>query len=86
LGFLVEPQNQVLKTSGTVSPGLTSKPVVTVSSDLVSKSVAQVSQFGPQNRQLRFGDLDLKLPRWFLGLGHKTMRDRVCRLRHRIDG
>jgi hypothetical protein len=60
-GFLVEPQNQVLKISGTVSPGLASKPVVTVSSDLVSKSVAHVSQFGPQNRQLRFGDLGLKI-------------------------
>jgi hypothetical protein len=28
------------KTTGTVSPGLTSKPVVTVSSGLASKSVA----------------------------------------------
>jgi hypothetical protein len=64
-GFLVEPQNQGrwfglktiqticqwfgLKTTGMVSPGLTSKLVVTV------------SRFGPQNRQLWFGDLDLKI-------------------------
>jgi hypothetical protein len=32
-----------------VSPGLASKPV------------ARVSRFGPQNRQLRFGDLGLKI-------------------------
>jgi hypothetical protein len=35
--------------------------VATVSPSLASKPVAQVSQFGPQNRQLRFGDLGLKI-------------------------
>jgi hypothetical protein len=41
--------------------GLASKPVVTVSSSLALKPVARVSRFGPQNRQLRFGDLGLKI-------------------------
>jgi hypothetical protein len=41
--------------------GLASKPVVTVSSGLASKSVALGSPFGPQNRQLHFGDLGLKI-------------------------
>jgi hypothetical protein len=40
---------------------LASTPVVTVSPGLVLKLVAQVFRFGPQNRQLRFGDLDLKI-------------------------
>jgi hypothetical protein len=56
-----------------VSPGLTSKPVATVFFGLASKSVVKVSpdltskpvvkgfQFVPQNRQLRFGDLGLKI-------------------------
>jgi hypothetical protein len=38
-----------LKTTRTISPGLTSKPV------------ARVSWFGPQNRSLWFGDLGLKI-------------------------
>jgi hypothetical protein len=57
----------------TISSGLASKPVATVSSGLASKSAAAVSgslaskpaltvsQFGPQNRQLRFGDLGPKI-------------------------
>jgi hypothetical protein len=27
-----------------------------------------------------------KSPRWFLGLGIKTMQASICRLRHKIDG
>jgi hypothetical protein len=38
---------------------------MTVSPDLASKPVAQISQFGPQNRQLRFGDLCLKITAMF---------------------
>jgi hypothetical protein len=49
------------KSSVTVFSDFVSKPVVTVSSGFVSKPVAQVSRFGPQNRQLRFGDLGLKI-------------------------
>jgi hypothetical protein len=40
---------------------LASKPVATIFSGLASKPVAHISQFGPQNRQLRFGDLGLKI-------------------------
>jgi hypothetical protein len=61
------------------------KLVVMVSPGLTSKLVAQIFWFGLQNRQLRFGDLGLKSPRWFLGLGLKTMWTMVCRLRHKID-
>jgi hypothetical protein len=62
------------KPAATVSGGLTLKSAVTVSPGLASKSVVdflveqqnqggggRVSQFGPQNRQLRFGDLGLKI-------------------------
>jgi hypothetical protein len=41
--------------------GLASKPVTTVFSGLASEPVARVSQFGPQNWQLWFGDLGLKI-------------------------
>jgi hypothetical protein len=50
-----------LKTTGMVSPGLASKPVATVSLGLASKRWLQVSLFGPQNQQLQFGDLGLKI-------------------------
>jgi hypothetical protein len=50
-----------LKTIGTVFSGFASKPMVMISPSLVLKLVAQVSCFGPQNQQLRFGDLDLKI-------------------------
>jgi hypothetical protein len=35
--------------------------VATIFSGLASKSMAQVSRFGPQNWWLRFGDLGLKI-------------------------
>jgi hypothetical protein len=50
-----------LKIIGTVFFGLALKPVVMVSPGLASKPVAWVFRFGPQNRQLRFGDLGLKI-------------------------
>jgi hypothetical protein len=49
------------KSVATIFFGLASKPVVTVSPGLASKLVAQVSQFVPQNRQLWFGNLCLKI-------------------------
>jgi hypothetical protein len=75
VGFLVEPQNQGQRfVTRTVFAGLASKPVATVFSSLVSKLVATVSSgltskprwwrvswFEPQNRQLWFGDLRLKI-------------------------
>jgi hypothetical protein len=45
----------------TVFSVLASKLVATVFSGLAPKSVAQVFLFGPQNRQLQFGDLGLKI-------------------------
>jgi hypothetical protein len=45
----------------TVFSGLASKPVEMVSPGLASKPVARVFWFGPQNWQLRFGDLGLKI-------------------------
>jgi hypothetical protein len=67
--FLVEPQNQgrwfvsglASKPVLTVFSGLASKPVGMVSPSLTSKPVARVSRFGPQNQQLRFDDLCLKI-------------------------
>jgi hypothetical protein len=50
-----------LKPIGTVFSGLASKPVAIVSPSLALKLVAQVFRFRPQNRQLRFGDLVLKI-------------------------
>jgi hypothetical protein len=50
-----------LKTTRTVFSDLASKPVAMVFSGLASKSVGRVSRFGPQNRQLRFDDLGLKI-------------------------
>jgi hypothetical protein len=40
---------------------LTLKPVATIYLGLASKPVAQVFLFDPQNWQLRFGDLSLKI-------------------------
>jgi hypothetical protein len=65
------------KPVATVFSGLASKLVATVSLSLASKPVAHVSQFGPQNRQLGFDDLVLKItmmiswfgPRNLAGLG-----------------
>jgi hypothetical protein len=45
----------------TVFFGLASKLVATVSPNLASKPVASGSPFGPQNRQLCFGDLGIKI-------------------------
>jgi hypothetical protein len=47
-----------IKTTGTVSPDFTSKPV------------ARVFRFGPQNRQVRFGDLGLKITVTVFWFGH----------------
>jgi hypothetical protein len=49
------------KLAATVSGGLASKPTVTVSGGLTSKPAVTVSRFGPQNQQLRFSDLGLKI-------------------------
>jgi hypothetical protein len=43
--------------------------VATVFFDWASKPVAPVSRFGPQNRQLRFGDFCLKITVAFFSFG-----------------
>jgi hypothetical protein len=69
VGFLVEPQNQGLR----FVSGLASKPLGWFVSGLTSKPLGRfppiwpqnrwlrVFRFGPQNRQLRFGDLGFKI-------------------------
>jgi hypothetical protein len=57
LGFSVLASKPVV----TVFSGLASKPVATVSPGLASKPVGWVFWFGPQNRELQFGDLGLKI-------------------------
>jgi hypothetical protein len=57
-----------LKTGGGFL-GLASKPRSTVSLSLASKLVVRVSRFKPQNWQLRFSDLGLKITTtvsWFV--------------------
>jgi hypothetical protein len=64
-----------LKTTGMVFSGLASKPVETVSPGLTSKLMARVFRFGSQNRQLRFGDLSLKITAmvsWFVSCTTKS--------------
>jgi hypothetical protein len=51
---------------------LASKLVATVSPGLASKPVARVSWFGPQNRQLRFGDLSHKITTTIFWFGPKN--------------
>jgi hypothetical protein len=77
------------KSDVTVSASLTSKPVMMVSGGLASKSLATVSigltstpavtvfRFGPQNRRLRFDDLDLKITATVSWFEPKTKRDSV---------
>jgi hypothetical protein len=57
------------KTGGNSFLRFDSKLVATVSPGLASKSVAQVFWFGPQNRQLWFGDLGLKISMTFSWFG-----------------
>jgi hypothetical protein len=49
------------KLVATVSPGLASKPAVGFLLEPQNQGDGGFSQFGSQNRQLRFGDLDLKI-------------------------
>jgi hypothetical protein len=66
-----------LKITRIIFSGLVSKSVATIFSGLASKSMARVSRFVPQNRQLQFGDLDLKFSAMFLIWASKPNRLRV---------
>jgi hypothetical protein len=66
--------------------GLASKPVATISLGLVSKPVARVFRFGPQNWQLWFDDLGLKITAAVSWFGHKKQAGfSVYWLRLKID-
>jgi hypothetical protein len=82
----------------TIFSSLTSKLVATVSPSLASKPTVGFL-VEPQNQGgggffglgLKTNSSGLviwasKSPRWFLGLGLKTKRALVCRLRHKTDG
>jgi hypothetical protein len=76
-GFALKPVVMVFsgfasKPVVTVFFGLASKPVATVSPSLTSKSVARVFRFRPQNRQLRFDDLCLKITVMVSCFGHQN--------------
>jgi hypothetical protein len=86
VSFLVEPQNQGLR----FVSGLASKPLGRFS--LVwpqnrwrqflsvwpqNRKVPRVSRFGPQNRQLRFGDLSLKITATTSWFGSQNQADFV---------
>jgi hypothetical protein len=68
--FLVWPQNQ----GRWFASGLASKPL------------GQGSLFEPQNQQLRFGSLGLKITAMVSWFGLKTKRAMVYRLRHKTNG
>jgi hypothetical protein len=87
-----------LKTTRTVFASLASKLVATVSPGLTSKPVVGIL-VEPQNQGgggfpglgLKTGSSGLviwasKSPRWFLDLGLKTKQASVCQLRHKTDG
>jgi hypothetical protein len=82
-----------------VFSSLASKPVATVFSGFVLKTGGDgFSRFGLKTGGDRLPHFGLrtdknglviwasKSPHWFLGLGLKTKRATVCRLRHRTDG
>jgi hypothetical protein len=59
----------ISKPATTVSIGLASKPTATVSDGLTSKPVVTVFRLVPQNRQLQFGNLGLKIAAMFSWFG-----------------
>jgi hypothetical protein len=86
------------KPLGRFISGLTSKPLGRFISDLASKSLGRflpvwpqnrglwVSRFGPQNRQLQFGDLNLKITVTVYWFEPQNQVGMVCRLRRKTDG
>jgi hypothetical protein len=89
-GFLVEPQNQ----GGRFASGLASKlmgrffPVWP--QNRWRQFVLKIGGFGFPGLALKIGGYNLviwasKPPRWFLGLGLKTMQATVCRLCHKTN-
>jgi hypothetical protein len=78
--------NLTSKLEAIVSLGLASKPVLGFLVEPQNQGGGEFLALG-----LKIGSSGLviwpsKSPRRFLGLGLKTKRDSVCRLRHKIDG
>jgi hypothetical protein len=63
------------KLVATVSPGLASKPAVGFLVEPQNQGGGGFSRFGPQNRQLWFGDLVLKITATVSWFGHQNQPD-----------
>jgi hypothetical protein len=70
----------------TVSPGLTSKPVVGFLVEPQNQGGGEFLDLGPKIDSYGLVILVSKSPRRFLGLGFKTMHATFYRMRHKIDG
>jgi hypothetical protein len=69
-----------------VSPDLASKPAVGFLVEPQNQGGGRFSLVWPQNRQLWFGDLGLKITATVFCFGIKTKQASVCRLRHKTNG
>jgi hypothetical protein len=69
-----------------VSPDLASKPVVGFLVESQNQGGGGFPGFGLKTGSSGLVIWASKLPRWFLGLGLKTMWASVCRLRYKTDG
>jgi hypothetical protein len=76
----------VSKLVATVSPGLASKPVVGFLVEPQNQGGGGFSGLGLKTSSSGLVIWASKSPRWFLGLGLKTMQASVCGLRHKTDG
>jgi hypothetical protein len=74
------------KLVATVSPGLASKPVIGFLVEPQNQGGGGFPSLGLKTGSSSLVIWASKSPRRFLGLGLKTMRASVCRLRHKTDG
>jgi hypothetical protein len=74
------------KMVATVSPGLTSKPVVGFLVESQNQCGGGFLSLALKTDSSGSVIWASKSPRWFLGLGLKTKQASVCRLCHKIDG
>jgi hypothetical protein len=74
------------KLVATVSPGLTSKPVVGFLVEPQNQGGGEFPDLGIKTGSSGLVILASKSPRRFLGLSLKTNQASVCRLRHKTDG
>jgi hypothetical protein len=74
------------KLVATVSLGLASKPAVGFLVEPQNQGGGGCSGLGLKTDSSDLVIWASKSPRWFLGLGLKTKRASVCRLRHKTNG